>query len=90
MVMPMCLVSLANGSSLSLAVSGAIASEHGHAATASGLVGFCQIGSAALVAMGVSAAFGTGLGVLSGAVLVLGLIALSTCVPWPERRTGVV
>jgi len=82
-VLPMCLVSLANGSSLSLAVSGAIASEHGHAATASGLVGFCQIGSAALVAMGVSAAFGTGLGVLGGAVLVLGLIALSTC-----RRTG--
>ncbi|MNV95625.1 hypothetical protein D3C71_1905340 [compost metagenome] len=87
-VMPMCLVSLANGSSLSLAVSGAIASEHGHAATASGLVGFCQIGSAALVAMGVSAAFGTGLGVLGGTVLVLGLIALSTCLPWSERRTG--
>lgn len=82
-VLPMCLVSLANGSSLSLAVSGAIASEHGHVATASGLVGFCQIGSAALVAMGVSAAFGTGLG---GTVLVLGLIALSPCLPWPGRR----
>lgn len=89
-VLPMCLVSLANGSSLSLAVSGAIASEHGHAATASGLVGFCQIGSAALVAMGVSAAFGTGLGVLCGAVTVLGLIALSTCLPWPRNRTSVV
>ncbi|MEL4888465.1 hypothetical protein N6P31_15575 [Pectobacterium betavasculorum] len=88
-VLPMCLVSLANGSSLSLAVSGAIASEHGQAATASGLVGFCQIGSAALVAMGVSAAFGTGLGVLCGSVLVLSLIALSTCLPWTRRRTGV-
>ena len=81
-VLPMCLVSLANGSSLSLAVSGAIAGEHGHAATASGLVGFCQIGSAALAAMSVSAAFGTGLGVLGGSVLVLGVIALSRC----ERR----
>jgi len=89
-VLPMCLVSLANGSSLSLAVSGAIASEHGHTATASGLVGFCQIGSAALVAMGVSAAFGTGLGVLGGAVLVLGLIAMSACLPMARRRTGVV
>jgi DHA1 family bicyclomycin/chloramphenicol resistance-like MFS transporter len=77
-VLPMCVVSLANGSSLSLAVSGAVSSEHGYAATASGLVGFCQIGSAALVAMGVSAAFGTGLGVLGGTVLVLALIALST------------
>lgn len=88
-VMPMCLVSLANGSSLSLAVSGAIASEHGHAATASGLVGFCQIGSAALVAMGVSAAFGTGFGVLGGTVLALGLIALSTCLPRPGSQTEV-
>lgn len=87
-VLPMCLVSLSNGSSLSLGVSGAIASEHGHAATASGLVGFCQIGSAALVAMGVSAAFGTGLGVLGGAVLVLGLIALCACLPWSGRRPG--
>ncbi|WP_275285868.1 multidrug effflux MFS transporter [Halomonas elongata] len=85
-VLPMCLVSLANGSSLSLAVSGAIASEHGHAATASGLVGFCQIGSAALVAMGLSATFGTGFNVLGGAVLALGLLALSTCLPWSGRR----
>ena len=86
-VLPMCLVSLANGSSLSLAVSGAIASEHGHAATASGLLGFCQIGSAALVATSVSAAFGTGLGVLGGAVLILGLIALCMCLPRQRRRT---
>ena len=80
-VLPMCLVSLANGSSLSLAVSGAIASEHGYAATASGLVGFCQIGSAALMAMGVSAAFGTSFSVLGGAVLVFSLLALSVCLP---------
>lgn len=86
-VLPMCLVSLANGSSLSLAVSGAIASEHGHAATASGLLGFCQIGSAALVATSVSAVFGTGLGVLGGAVLILGLIALCMCLPRQRRRT---
>ena len=64
-------------------MSGANASEHGHAATASGLIGFCQIGNAALVKMGVSAAVGTGLGVLSGAVLALGLIALPTCLPRP-------
>ncbi|MDQ7729282.1 multidrug effflux MFS transporter [Halomonas sp. SpR8] len=89
-VLPMCLVSLANGSSLSLAVSGAIASEHGHAATASGMVGFCQIGSAALIAMGVSAVFGTGIGVLAGAVLALGLLALATCLPWPGRRKKAV
>lgn len=89
-VLPMCLVSLANGSSLSLAVSGAIASEHGHAATASGLVGFCQIGSAALVSMSVSAAFGTGAGVLGGAVLALGLLALSTCASRPERLTKLI
>jgi len=42
------------------------------------------------VAMGVSAAFGTGLGVLGGAVLVLGLIAISACLPMARRRTGVV
>lgn len=80
-VLPMCLVSLANGSSLSLAISGAIASEHGHAATASGLVGFCQIGSAAVVAMGVSAVLGTGFGVLAGAVAVLSCLALFACMP---------
>ena len=80
-VLPMCLVSLANGSSLSLAVSGAIAGEHGYAATASGLIGFCQIGSAALVAMSVSALFGTGISVLAGAVLVLGLLAMSAYSP---------
>ncbi|KVG22312.1 multidrug effflux MFS transporter [Burkholderia ubonensis] len=80
-VLPMCVVSLANGSSLSLAVSGAVASEHGHSATASGLVGFCQIGSAALVATSVSALFGTSGKVLAASVLALGLLALSACVP---------
>lgn len=78
-VLPMCLVSLANGSSLSLSVSGAIAAEHGHAATASGLVGFCQIGSAALMAMAISAVFGTSLAVLAGAVAMFSLIALGAC-----------
>lgn len=87
-VLPMCLVSLANGSSLSLAVSGAIASEHGYAATASGLVGFCQIGSAALMAMVVSAAFGTSFSVLGGAVLVLSLLALSACLPFSLQTTS--
>ncbi|AIA74704.1 multidrug transporter CflA [Halomonas campaniensis] len=89
-ILPMCLVSLANGSSLSLAVSGAVASEHGHVATASGLVGFCQIGSAAVAAMGVSAVFGTGVGVLGDAVLALGLLALLTCLPWSGYRKKVV
>lgn len=86
-VLPMCLVSLANGSSLSLAVSGAIASKHGHAATASGLVGFCQIGSAALAAMGVSAVFGTSSTVLGVSVLVLGTLALSTCLCRPSHSS---
>lgn len=86
-ILPMSLVSLANGSSLSLAVSGAIAGEHGHAATASGLVGFCQIGSAALVATGVSVLFGTGGTVLAVSVLLLSWLACAACVPlW--QRTG--
>ncbi|QEM81708.1 multidrug effflux MFS transporter [Halomonas binhaiensis] len=89
MILPMCLVSLANGSSLSLAVSGAIASEHGHSATASGLVGCCQIGSAALVAMGVSALFGTSSTVLSISVLALSLLALATCLSQRCCRTAV-
>ncbi|NIG36102.1 Bcr/CflA family drug resistance efflux transporter [Pantoea sp. ICBG 828] len=75
-LVPMCLVSLANGSSLSLAVSGAVSGEHGHTATASGLVGFMQIGSAALCATIVS----TGLGInqlnLGGSILVLAMFAL--------------
>lgn len=74
-VLPMCFVSLANGSSLSLAVSGAIAGDHGHAASASGLVGFCQIGSAALASMAISARFGTGSSVLAASVLGFALLA---------------
>ncbi|QCR38824.1 multidrug effflux MFS transporter [Nissabacter sp. SGAir0207] len=78
-LLPMCLVSFANGSSLSLAVSGAISGEHGHAATASGLVGFLQIGSAATLAAGVSAGFGVSQSVLGLSVLLLALVALSAC-----------
>lgn len=74
-VLPMCLISLANGSSLPLTVSGAIASDHGHPATASSLVGFFQIGSAALVALIVSAVFGTSYSVLAGSVTILAGIA---------------
>ncbi|NLS21322.1 multidrug effflux MFS transporter [Rhizobium sp. P40RR-XXII] len=73
-ILPMCLVSLANGSSLSLAVSGAVAGEHRRSATASGLVGFFQIGSAGLVALAISAVFGAGYDVLGWSVLVLGTI----------------
>ncbi|WP_175782842.1 multidrug effflux MFS transporter [Burkholderia anthina] len=83
-VVPMCIVSLANGSSLSLAVSGAVAGRHGHSATASGLVGFCQIGSAALVATGVSAMAGTGRTVLAVSILVLSLVALAASVARPQ------
>ncbi|NSL22966.1 multidrug effflux MFS transporter [Agrobacterium tumefaciens] len=74
-ILPMCLVSLANGSSLSLAVSGAIAGDHGKSATASGLVGFFQIGSAGIVALAVSATFGTSPAVLGYSVLLLGVSA---------------
>lgn len=74
----MCLVSLASSSWLSLAGSGAIASKHGHAATASGGVGFSQIGSASPVAMGVSAVFGTGAGHQRG----------PACVPPRESAGG--
>jgi DHA1 family bicyclomycin/chloramphenicol resistance-like MFS transporter len=78
-ILPMCVVSLANGSSLSLAVSGAVAGAHGQAATASGLVGFFQISSSALVASLISAACGTGLAVLASSILLLALLAMAAC-----------
>jgi len=78
-LLPMCLVSLANGSSLSLAISGAISSRHGQVATASGLIGFLQIGSAAVLANAVSAGFGFSQSVLGLAVLLLALTALLAC-----------
>ncbi|WP_322049322.1 multidrug effflux MFS transporter [Paraburkholderia sp. J67] len=80
-VLPMCLVSLANGSSLSLAVSGAVAGSHGHAASASALVGFFQIGSSALMASAISAVFGTGPLVLAASIFLFSLLALATCLP---------
>ena len=75
-IVPMALVSLANGSSLSLAVSGAVASCPRWAASASGLVGFFQIGSAALSTALVSLLFGTGYRVLAFAILGFALVAL--------------
>jgi len=78
-LLPMCLVSLANGSSLSLSISGAISSEHGHAATASGLIGFMQIGSAAIFANFISAEFGFSQSVLGWSVLMLAIIAFLAC-----------
>ena len=75
-IAPMALVSLANGSSLSLAVSGAVASNPRRAASASGLVGFFQIGSAALSTALVSLLFGTSYKVLAFAILGFALLAL--------------
>ncbi len=88
-VLPMFLVSLSNGSSLSLAVSGAIASEHGRAATASGLVGFFQIGSASLAAAAASGLLGTGSHVLAIGVPCCALVAALAIVPrwYAARRT---
>ncbi|KWA07949.1 multidrug effflux MFS transporter [Burkholderia territorii] len=88
-VMPMFLVSLSNGSSLSLAVSGAIASEHGRAATASGLVGFFQIGSASLAATLSSGLLGTGSHVLATAIPFFATVAAVAIVPrwYAARRT---
>lgn len=84
-ILPMCVVSLANGSSLSLAVSGAVTGAHGQAATASGLVGFFQISSSALVASLISAACGTGSAVLASSILLLALLAMAACIsPRPE------
>lgn len=80
-VLPMFFVSLSNGSSLSLCVSGAIASKHGRAATASGLIGFFQIGSASLASYAVSALFGTGIPVLAAAILVFSLLAGAAVIP---------
>lgn len=77
-VLPMCLVSLANGSSLSLSVSGAIAADPVRSATASGLIGFFQVGSAGLVALLVSITFGATPLVLGCSVLILGLVAAAT------------
>lgn len=74
-VLPMLLVSLANGSSMSLAIAGAIASEHGRSAMASGLIGFFQIASSAGVAFGTSAEFGMSRGTLATMIFVLALIA---------------
>jgi DHA1 family bicyclomycin/chloramphenicol resistance-like MFS transporter len=79
-ILPMCLVSLANGSSLSLAVSGAVTGVHGHAATASGLVGFFQISSSALAASLISAACGTGLTVLACSVSLMAILAMAACI----------
>ncbi|MBP1208348.1 DHA1 family bicyclomycin/chloramphenicol resistance-like MFS transporter [Duganella sp. 1411] len=76
-ILPMTMVSLANGSSLSLAVSGAVASNPQRAASASGLVGFFQIGSAALSTALVSLLFGTGYAVLAFAILGFALLALA-------------
>ena len=88
-VLPMFLVSLSNGSSLSLAVSGAIASEHGRAATASGLVGFFQIGSASLAATVSSGLLGTGSHVLATAIPFFAIVAAVAIVPrwYAARRT---
>ncbi len=86
-VIPMFLVSLSNGSSLSLAVSGAIASEHGRAATASGLVGFFQIGSASLAATVSSGLLGTGSHVLATAIPFFAIVAAVAIVPrWYAAR----
>ncbi|MBU9864528.1 multidrug effflux MFS transporter [Rahnella aceris] len=85
-LLPMCLVSLANGSSLSLAISGAISSGHGHAATASGMIGFMQIGSAAVFANFISAEFGFSQPVLGSSVLLLALTALVACRKQRIRR----
>jgi DHA1 family bicyclomycin/chloramphenicol resistance-like MFS transporter len=79
-IVPMALVSLANGSSLSLAVSGAVASNPQRAASASGLVGFFQIGSAALSTALVSLLFGTSYQVLAYAILGFALVALVAAV----------
>jgi DHA1 family bicyclomycin/chloramphenicol resistance-like MFS transporter len=75
-VLPMFLVSLANGSSMSLAISGAITGNHGRSAVASGLIGFFQIGSSALAAFGTSALFGTGQSVLASSVFLLAVVAV--------------
>jgi len=69
-----------------LAVSGAISSKHNNAATASGLIGFLQMGSAAWVATGISAEFGVSAKVLGISILVLGLIALSASITWTRRQ----
>ncbi|AVF38126.1 multidrug effflux MFS transporter [Rahnella sikkimica] len=84
-LLPMCLVSLANGSSLSLAVSAAVNCGNGHAATASGLVGCLQIGSAAVFAAGASANFGVSYAVLGMSVLALALTALLVCQLRPAK-----
>ncbi|SDH62825.1 multidrug effflux MFS transporter [Paraburkholderia phenazinium] len=90
-VLPMFLISLSNGSSLSLAVSGAIASEHGRAASASGLVGFFQIGSASLAAATSSGLLGTGSHVLAAALPLFAFVAAFAIVPrWHAARKRLV
>ncbi|MCL9779853.1 multidrug effflux MFS transporter [Vibrio sp. S4M6] len=75
-LIPMVLVSLANGSSLSLSISGAIGSCHKQPATASGLIGCLQITSAGVITSQVSHLFGTRLETLGTTVFILSSIAL--------------
>ncbi|MCJ2138559.1 multidrug effflux MFS transporter [Methylobacterium sp. E-066] len=89
LVLPMLLVSLANGSSMSLAIAGAIASEHGRSAVASGLIGFFQIASSSLVAFGASAAFGMSQDILVATIFGLALVAaLAAAARLSQARSG--
>lgn len=75
LIIAMFFVSLANGSSLSLAVAAAINSQPQQTAVASGLIGFFQIGSAGLVSYLMSKYFGENLHTLSLSIFTLSVLA---------------
>ncbi|MGF1741990.1 multidrug effflux MFS transporter [Vibrio profundum] len=74
-VIPMCLVAVSNGSSLPLAISAAISEQRQYQAIASGLVGFCQIASSALISGLISQVWGMSTTVLATSIALLSIIA---------------
>lgn len=72
----MFIVSLANGSSLSLAVAAAINSKHNQIAIASGILGFLQIGSAGVISYLISHIFGQSIETLGHSIFVFSSLSI--------------
>ncbi|MCF8999985.1 multidrug effflux MFS transporter [Acinetobacter nectaris] len=75
-ILSMFIVSLANGSSLSLAVAAAINSKHNQTAIASGILGFLQIGSAGIISYLISHIFGQNIETLGHSIFVLSSLSV--------------
>lgn len=75
-IFSMFIVSIANGSSLSLAVASAIHSSNEHTAAASGLVGFFQISSSGLISYWISHCIGQSISILSLSIFTLSTLCI--------------